>query len=56
VSSLDYWDVVFASGVRLTEIGDFYLTEKELPGRQSGGEGHANPTKIPCGEILGLLI
>jgi hypothetical protein len=56
VGSLDYWDMVFASGVRLTEIGDFYLTEKELPGRQSGGKGHTKPTEVPCGESLRPLI
>ena len=42
VVSLDYRRVVFASGICLAQTGDFYLTEKELPGGQFKETDHGN--------------
>ena len=41
--SFDYRRMALTAGVCLAQIGDFYLTEKELPVGQSGGTDHRSP-------------
>jgi hypothetical protein len=56
VGCCDYRDMVFVSGVRFTQIRDFHLTEKELPGRRSGRTDYRDSAKIQGGEGLRSLI